>query len=1598
MNELQSINVNAAAPAPPAFAAALFGRTAREDLQFFGDASIEALAESAWRHLNAPRGPRRPALRLFDPEPGDSALDQITILEVVNDDMPYLLDSTLAELADRGLDLRLVAHPVFGVERDDEGRLLKAYLDPARAPAHAKHESLIHIHLGRIVGPEQRVALAGALETAYGEVRVAVLDRDAMVERVAEVVRMFRNQPPALPADEIAEAIQFLEWTLAENFIFLGQRIYRLTKAESDPAINLDVAPDLGLGILRDPSVSVLRRGRELVAVTPEVLEFLHDDHVLIITKANVKSRVHQHVHMDYIGVKQFDGGGRLLGELRIVGLFTQTAYTRTTQSIPYIRHKVARVLENAHLDPESHSSRVLVDSLETYPRDELFQVDTQTLTRFASEIAALKERPRLRILARVDRFERFVSVLAFLPRDRYDTRVQTRVGAELARIYDGRVSAAYPFYPQGPLVRIHYIIGRYEGRTPQPSRESVEAAVAAVVRTWSDALRDALVEKYGVAGHSLGARWASAFSAGYMEAFGVAEAIEDIALTQHLSERDPHGVVLRRRGGQAKSVDLNVFSNGRPMPLSERAPVVEAMGFRVISERTFEIAAADRTPKIWLHDMALERASGESSDLGERAALIEAAISAVFRGDAESDGYNALTLETGLHWREVALIRTLSRYLRQTGVSWSQSYMWQTAIRNANIVERLIALVDVRFDPHIGLTDAERAERQTNLVSEIDGLLRKVESLDEDRILRRFRNLVLAAVRTNFFQTDPDGRPRSAISFKFESRRVDGLPLPRPLYEITICSPRVEGIHLRFGKVARGGLRWSDRPQDFRTEILGLVKAQQVKNAVIVPVGAKGGFVPKQLPSSSGREEWLAEGVAAYRLFVGALLDLTDNLTGEQVRPPQNTIRYDGEDPYLVVAADKGTATFSDIANALSEEHGYWLDDAFASGGSAGYDHKKIGITARGAWEAVKRHFREMDVDIQTKPFLVVGVGDMSGDVFGNGMLLSPATRLVAAFDHRDIFLDPKPDAAIAMRERARLFALPRSSWQDYDRAAISLGGGVYSRAAKSISLSPQAQALLEMDRSEATPDEVLTAILRAPVDLLWFGGIGTYVRATDETDEQVGDRANDAVRVTAVDLRCKVIGEGANLGLTQRARIEASRRGVRMNTDAIDNSAGVNTSDIEVNIKIALSQPVREGALDRAGRDHLLAQMTDDVARLVLRNNYQQTLAISLAERKGADAVGFAIRLMRHLEAQGRLDRGVEFLPADAELAQRASTNEGLTRPEISVLVAYAKLALHDDLLASDVPDDPYLGRELTRYFPGPLSERFPEAVASHRLRREIVATQLANAIVNRGGPAIVARIADETGATAAETVRAFAAVRDAFSLTDLNATVDALDAKAAGATQLELYASIQELLLSRIIWFVRNVDFSAGIESVVTRFRQGIEALAGSIEMVAPPSTRAAIARRAHEFTERGVPSKLAGTIASLGTLSAACDIVLVAEQARRSLPDVAAAFFATDEAFGIGALADAARKVAAADYYERLALDRTVDAIEQSRRRLAAKVVHASQAGGETAVSAWLAARGPEAVRIRSALSDVVAGGLTLPKAIVAGSMLGELVGE
>ena len=1521
----------------------------------------------------------------------------LSVLEIVNDDMPFLLDSVLGEIQARGYRVHLALHPIIKTERSPDGRLRSVSAVSSGADAGNRQESYIAIHCDRLSDADAKT-LVDAVATILDQVRVVVADWKPMLARINRAIQELEMAPATVPRDLLTEAVQFLKWLAAGNFTFLGC---------SDLALSGDAAtgeliavPEAGLGILRDPDVQVLRRGRELVEMTPEIRRFFFGPNPLIITKANVMSRVHRRVHMDYVGIKIYGADGKPKGELRITGLFTSSAYTQSPRQIPMLRHRVARVVEAAGVPPDSHTGKALLNVLETLPRDELFQISLADLERWSSGILDLEIRPRVRVFTRLDRFDRFVSVLVFVPRDRFSTTVRERIGAYLAERFAGVVSAFYPSFAESPLVRVHFIIGRYEGVTPEVAAAELEQAISTIVRTWDDAFGDAISSAPGDAKARI-ERYGRAFPASYAETFDVTRALEDIQRIERLGPDRAVAIDFYRKAGDPPArVHAAIYRLDAPIRLSERVPVLENLGFSVIDERTYTIrpARAEGQQQVVLHDMVLETADGSPLELdgnSVQGGRLEDCFLAVARGAAESDGFNRLVAVTGATWREAAIVRAYAAYLRQLGSPFGLRYIADTVVRHAGVMRDLLELFMLRFDRDRDVTLAERDAAMKNVQARIESALSRVDTIDEDRILRQLMRLVTATVRTNFYQRTESGEPPETIAFKFAGRDLDMAPEPRTFREIWVASPRVEAVHLRFAPIARGGIRWSDRALDFRTEVLGLAKAQQVKNAVIVPAGAKGGFIPKLLPRGGTREEIAAEGIAAYKIFVTAMLDITDNIVDGVVLPPPRVVRYDGDDPYLVVAADKGTATFSDTANGLSKAHGFWLADAFASGGSAGYDHKGLAITSRGAWECVKRHFREMDRDIQKEPFRVVGVGDMSGDVFGNGMLRSEQTRLVAAFDHRDIFLDPDPDAAKSFIERKRLFLLPRSSWADYDETLISKGGGVFSRNAKSIALSPEVRALLKVEPPTMAPAELMHAILMAEVDLLFFGGIGTYVRASAETDADVGDRANDAIRVNAADLHAKVIGEGANLGMTQRSRIEAATRGIRLNTDFIDNSAGVNTSDQEVNIKIALGPVVQDGRLTTEARNRLLKEMAGDVAAAVLRNNYQQSLALSLAERRAPADVAASARLIRALERRGLLDRRLEALPPDREIAERQRGGRGFVRPELAILSSYAKIALLHDLLASKVPDDPYMQWLLIDYFPPALQKVYAPDLAKHRLKREIIATTLTNGLVNRLGAPTPLLIADEAGKPIADVAFAFMAARSVFGLADLWKRIDALDGLVKGDVQLELYERVRDLLARTTAQFLRDGAAVRDLSSTITRHHAGLAEMRTAFAELVPEKGRARQTALETRLIADGVPKDLAAEIALLPLLADAPVIVATAEQAGYAVRPTARAFLEAGDRFQIDEISERARSIRSNDDYDRLAIAGASNALTEARRTitLAALSLNAASDGG---LARWLGQRRADSERIGRDLADIAgAGELNVARLTVAASRLAEL---
>jgi glutamate dehydrogenase len=1336
------------------------------------------------------------------------------------------------------------------------------------------------------------------------------------------------------------------------------------------------VRPDTGLGILR------AKAQREFTPLKPKALELARGPQPVVVTKANSRSTVHRPSYLDYIGVKRFDDQGTVLGERRFLGLFTHFAYSESPQRIPLARGKVKTVIARAGFPPDSHDAKALTEILESYPRDSLFQIGTDELFEIAMGVLGLGERQRLRLFVRADPLDRFIACLVLIPRDRFNTQSRERVGGILTEAFGGSHVDWSLQLSESVLVRVHYIVHCPQGVPRDYDVKQLERRLASAIRAWDDDLREALVQQLGAErGTDAFKRYESAFPPAYCDDRQAQEAVGDIGRIEELIAGGGTIISLYEPPAPgASSVRCKLYSSGG-VALSDVLPTFEHMGARVVDERPYEVTPAGAEP-VWLYDFGLRF---EVEDLERVREPFEQAFLGVRHGALEDDGLNGLVLAAGLAGREITIVRAVARYLRQAGIAYSDAYMERTLIAHPDIARLLVKLFAARFDPE--RPDPELAER---LGRAIEMAIDSIPSLDEDRILRAFLSVLRAIVRTNYFRTEgpgpAQGVDRGFLAFKLHPEQVPLLPLPRPRFEIFVYSPRIEGVHLRGGRVARGGLRWSDRPEDFRTEVLGLMKAQMVKNALIVPVGSKGGFVVKRSPADGGREALMEEGIACYRTFLSGLLDLTDNIDTEgNVVPPPQVVRYDDDDPYLVVAADKGTATFSDIANGVSADYGFWLDDAFASGGSQGYDHKAMGITARGAWESVKRHFRELGTDIQTTDFTVVGIGDMSGDVFGNGMLLSSHIRLLAAFNHMHVFLDPNSDAASSYEERKRLFALPRSGWGDYDQSLISEGGGVYPRTAKSIPISRPVKEALAIEADELTPTELISAILRAPVDLLWNGGIGTYVKARTETHAEAGDKTNDALRVNGDELRCRVIGEGGNLGFTQRGRVEYALRGGpessggSINTDAIDNVAGVNCSDHEVNIKILLGLLVAKGQMTMDERNALLVEMTDAVAERVLYGSYTQTQALSLALAQAPPMIDVHGRLIRELEQAAGLNRELEFLPTDDEIAERKVDHKGLVSPELAVLMAYCKIHTYAELLESDLPEDPYLRHDLERYFPSPLPERYAEQMSEHRLRREIIATVVANQLIDRAGTTFVFRLGEETGASASLLARGYAVAREVFEMRPFWEQVEGLDNRVAASAQLEMLIEGRKLVERAARWLVRAYPHGIDIEATAKRFVPCAQLLASACPEVLGSEDQEALRGRAAELEAAGVPAELAARAALLPLLPSVFDIVEVASATSRPPEAVVATYFAIGSEVALTWLRDRILELPRANRWQALSRAALREDLFTLHRELTQEVLETAPdaADAQEAIAAWRERNPATVERTLGLLDDIKA---------------------
>jgi glutamate dehydrogenase len=1546
-----------------------FANVAPDDVIYTSFDTLLGGALSLW-DFGAQRIPGKPKVRLFNPTQDVDGWDlEHTVIEIINDDMPFLVDSVTAEIRRRDRQIHLLLHPVIRTRRDANGNRIEI-TDTQGAPADAVVESYMHVEIDQETEPTELESIRASLNQIFAEVTLATKDWRTMRARLSADVAELETAKLPMPAEEVNEAKEFLRWLDDGNFIFLGYRRYTFETRDGNDYLR--ATPESGLGILRDIRPESIARGD--LPLSAEFSQYARRKDLIIITKANSRSRIHRRVPMDRIGIKRYDDQGNLISEDRFLGLFTSAAYSGSVRDIPMLRLKASRTLDRAGLDPHSHNGKALVDILETFPRDEFFQITDAELFDIARGVLLLQERQRVALFTRPDVFERFVACYVFVPRERYTEEFKERAKAVLEEAFQGRDTEVYDHITSSALARGLFIVRTTPGKIPDVDIRRVEAIIGDAARTWSDRLLDALTSSQGEeVGIDLHRRYKKAFPIAYAERFSAEAALYDVGHIEHVLATGELVVDLYRHRSDERQFHCKIIHSGEPVPLSEIMPRLENMGLKVLAEVPYELQPLGASQVVRIRDFSLD-AEGMQDDLGTVKEKFQDAFIRVWNRQAENDGFNRLVLGAELEWHEVVILRAYAKYLRQVGVALSETYIQQTLARHPGITRNIIQLFTNYFDPALGDSIMGRKGASLGIRSQIEDALEKVTNPDEDRILRLYVSLIEATLRTNYFQRDAEGKRKLYLSFKLDSNQVPELPLPRPLFEIFVYAPWMEGIHLRGGKVARGGIRWSDRREDFRTEILGLMKAQMVKNVVIVPMGSKGGFVVKN--PSPDRATFQQEGIESYKTLLRGMLDITDNLRGDEVVPPRDVVRRDPDDPYLVVAADKGTATFSDLANSVSAEYGFWLGDAYASGGSAGYDHKGMGITARGGWEAVKRHFRELGVDTQSEDFTVVGIGDMSGDVFGNAMLLSPHIKLLAAFNHSHIFVDPDPNPATGLAERQRMFD-NRLNWNFYNTELLSKGGAVFERSAKTLTISDEIQQRFDLGKKLVTPAELMRAILLAKADLLWLGGIGTYVKASSEDHAAARDRANDAIRVDGNELRVQVVGEGANLGFTQSGRIEYALAGGHLNTDAIDNSAGVDTSDHEVNIKILLYDAIARGEL--AGieeRNGILESMTDDVGRLVLRDNYEQTQAISLTHALGEPALDAQARFMRGLEKAGRLNRAIEGLPDDETIAERHAQGIGLTRPEIAILLAYSKMVLYEDLVKTDLPDDPQLADDLVRYFPDDVRVRFRPAIERHRLRREIIGTVVTNSMINRVRPTFAWQMSDETGKGSPDIARAFIIMRDSFDLRTIWSEIEALDNKLPARVQIDMMIAVAGLLERAILWLLRSNYEKLDIAAYVNEFRPRIAAIQEQLGKVLPASMLNRVRVREAELTEDGIPESLASRVASLDVMTSAMDIIRISRtDDAHGVEDVARVYFGIGERFSLDRLRSASQNVAAETPWQKTALATLVEDLYGYQSVIASRVI--GETDGTNApdpVETWLAKRPRVVERVDQTIHD------------------------
>jgi glutamate dehydrogenase len=1525
----------------------------RDDLQDIPPEIAVLLGQDVYAHVKQ-RSEQVPDIYIETPDYLKKHYGRTRVaITIINDDMPFLLDSLSNQLTALGFTIFRTIHPQLWAEREQDRSLKKLYINETQKPDVARNESCIYFEVSPLPEGLDANELKEKLLLTLRYVKHAVSDWRVMMAKAREVNTHLSLTQGVLSDAEQQESGDFFDWLLDKNFIFLGYAEYDFSNNDKQP---FTPKQETALGILAIPESNLLQRG--LATLPEEVRHFALQSNPIEITKSNKKSVVHRDVLMDYIGIKRFDEAGNVIGESRFLGLFTSNVYYQKASDIPYIRRKVSDVLEMAEFDTSGHSGKSLKATLEFFPRDELFQISTQDLFTISMGIVALEERPDIRAFFRRDTFERFMSCFIFMPRDKFNTFVRIEAGKVLEKHLQGTITAFYSQLTDSPLARVNYIIQTTPGKIPELDMATLNQELRFIINYWVDSLHDALLDGVGEKkAERLYREFGQAFPKNYINVTQIPHAIQDILRLKEVVKTGESQFHIFE-SNSTDYVHMKMYAQESEVALSDILPIIENLGFKVRDVQPHRITPVIKGEEIplLLRDFNLIPQNGKIANFKAVKPLIEEIMLAAWNGAIENDRFNALGQLAGLNVRQITLLRAYQHYAKQAGLSYSDSYIMNTLTKHASVTAQLVALFEARFDPDF---KGNRDEASSQLFKAIKEVLQHISNLAEDRILRYFADTIHATLRTNFYQLDAEGNPKPYMSFKFNSKDIPNLPLPHPFREIFVYSMTTEGIHLRAGKIARGGLRWSDRHEDFRTEVLGLMKAQVVKNTVIVPTGSKGGFVVKGTSFTGDRDAWQQAGIASYKEFLSGLLDITDNREGELITPPKRTVRYDEDDPYLVVAADKGTATFSDIANGVARQYSFWLDDAFASGGSVGYDHKKMAITARGAWISVQRHFAEMGKNVQTEPFTVAGIGDMSGDVFGNGMLRSEHILLQAAFNHLHIFIDPTPDAATSFKERERLFNLGRGSWDAYNTALISKGGGVFERSAKSINVTPEMQALLHTKETSMTPNQLIKLILKSPVELLWNGGIGTYVKSRAESDADVGDPSNNNLRINGDELRAKVIGEGGNLGFTQLGRIEYARAGGRINTDAIDNSAGVDCSDHEVNIKIGLRAAIQNKKLDVAARNLFLAEMTEDVAELVLQDNRHQNQALSIAASSAADMIEVHAEHIRELEAQGLLNREVEYLPNDKQLADLRASKHGLTRPELAVLMAYSKIALYKSLSTSKLVESEYLRHRLVDYFPKPMQERYKEALLTHPLSSEIVATTLTNSIINRSGISYIFNIQQDTGHEICDIVRAYVIVCDVFGLYSLWDEIEHLPHTVSAATQITLFSKITRFVERMSVWFLSNFSLPLDIETLVPLYADSIKAFVAQQDKFISDSVGNAYSTEVKELLDAAVPNHLAERVANLHILVSASDVAKIDHATKQHLEVIGTIYYELGARLQLTWLRYFIHSFPIESQWDRLAIRNAINTLYEQQRRLTQMVVESlcDDDVCETTITRW-----------------------------------------